>query len=161
MSQEINSERKWQKTQGNKGNHRQPNPQMQGNTTMSGGSNRHQQHQQQQQGVPDSPVTNSKKPQSWICLFPSPDPKHTNATDETNPDNSRSPPTDRSVHLQDPRQPKRQEVSRESNNHCKHRSVQANLPANSRNSHPTIATFVSAVTYCPPTRAYPARCGQR
>ena len=57
--------------------------------------------------------------------------------------------------------PKRQEVSRECNNHSRDRSVQANLPANSRNSHPTIATFVAAVTYCPPTRAYPARRGQR
>ena len=37
--------------------------------------------------------------------------------------------------------------------------MQANLPADSRNSHPTIATFVAIVTYCPPTHAYPAQHG--
>ena len=134
---------------------------MQGNTTMSGGSNQHKQHNQQHQGVWDSPVPNKKKPQPCIGLFPIARPQHTNATVKTIPDNSRTPPTDRSVHLQDPQRPKRQEASRERNNHCKDRSVQANLPANSRNSHPTIVTFVATVTYWPPTHAYSARRGQR
>ena len=62
---------------------------------------------------------NRKKSQSWIGLFPTAR-LQTHKRDRLNPpDNSRTPPTDRNVPLQDPRQPKREEVSRERNNHCK------------------------------------------
>ena len=158
-SKETKPKRKGHETQGKSGKTRQPNQQTQGNITMSGGSNRDKQYKQQQQGVGDTSVPNRKEPQPWIGLFHIVRPQHTNATDKTIPDNSRTPPTYRSAHLQDPQQPKRQEVSSEHNNHCKGWSVEANLPDKSRNSHPTITTFVAAVTYCPPTCVYPARRG--
>ena len=101
-SKETNPKRNGHETQGKHRNHRQPNPQIQGNTTTSGGSNRHKQQNQQQQGVWDTPVPNRKKPQPCIGLFPIARPQHTNATDKTIPNNSRTPPTDRSVYLKDP-----------------------------------------------------------
>ena len=103
---ETNPKRKGHKTKGKQGNPRQPNPQTQVNTTTSGGSTGTN-NTTNTQGVWDTLVPNRKKPQSWIGLFPIARPQTPKRDRQILPDNSGTPPTDRSAHLQDPRQPKR------------------------------------------------------
>ena len=101
-----------------------------------------------------------KKLQLWIGLFPIDRHQTLKPDQQILLPNNWTPLTDSSVCFQDSWQLKKPEVSRDRNNHQKEWSVQANLPADLRNSHLTIVTFVATIIYYPPTRAYSVGCSQ-